>query len=49
MEGVGLDPRTMVAKGEATLVDAEVMGYPYHDIKLNFQADKVYFYCCVTA
>lgn len=40
VEGVGLDPRTMVAKGEATLVDAEVMGYPYHDIKLNFQADK---------
>lgn len=40
VEGTGLDPKTMVAKGSATLVNAEIMGYPYHDIKLDFQADR---------
>src|SRR5690606_31721607 len=40
VEGTGLDPRTMVAKGDATLVNAELMGYAYHDIKLDFQANQ---------
>lgn len=39
VDGVSLDPRTMVATGEATLISAEAMGYRYHDIKLDFKAN----------
>ena len=40
VKGVGLNPRNMVAEGQANLISAEVMGYTYSDINLDFQADN---------
>jgi len=39
IKGTSLDPRKMVAEGEANLISAEAMGYNYKDIKLTFQAN----------
>src|SRR5690606_16094622 len=39
IKGKSLDPRKMVAEGNANLVSAEAMGYTYKDIKLSFQAN----------
>src|SRR5690606_13987191 len=39
VKGTSLDPRKMVAEGEATLVSAEAMGYTYKDIKVDFNAN----------
>src|SRR5690606_29199181 len=40
LKGVSLDPRNMIAEGKAHLISAEVMGYTYSDINLDFKADK---------
>ncbi|HUH19477.1 translocation/assembly module TamB domain-containing protein [Albibacterium sp.] len=40
LKGVGLDPKNMIAEGKAHLISAEVMGYTYRDINLDFKADK---------
>ncbi|WP_165870345.1 translocation/assembly module TamB domain-containing protein [Albibacterium bauzanense] len=40
VKGISLDPRNMVAEGQAKLVSAEVMGYTYHDIDIDFKANK---------
>src|SRR5690606_32331691 len=39
VQGKGLDPRTMAAEGQATLISAEAMGYTYKDIQLDFRAN----------
>src|SRR5690606_28445813 len=40
VKGVSLDPRNMVAEGQANLISAEMMGYTYSNINLDFQANK---------
>jgi hypothetical protein len=40
VKGLSLDPRNMIAEGQASLISAEFMGYTYHDINLDFQANN---------
>src|SRR5690606_29795427 len=37
--GKSLDPRSMIAKGQAQLISAEAMGYTYKGINLDFNAN----------